>query len=438
MTFPEKVKSTLEDIIDKMSLSINSFVNNPDRDFIRKRKLTFQKIMQLILSMGSGCINHELLKFFEYDPSLPTLSAFYQQRSKLNSKAFPHLLKEFNSKFPLSFFKGKYYLLACDGSGFNIARDPDDPLTFCKPSKASALGFNMVHATALYDIFNKRYLDIIVQPVHKQNEYLALCNLMDQYSYGGSPIIIGDRGFASYNVYAHAIENNIDFIIRSKDVNVMRMLGVSTLSDSMDITREFLLTRSNSAKKHRQPEKESQYRYIYKTTAFDYIDPNDKTDEYSLTLRIVRFQIENGEFINVITTLSKDAFSSEEIKECYLYRWGIETSFRDLKHTIGTENFHSKKYKYVELEIFSRIILYNFCSIITLHVPIAVSNRKHNYQVNFSMAMKICFDFLRNYQKTVIDVETLIRKYILPIKLERSFKRRKRCQPPISFSYRYA
>ncbi len=75
-------------------------------------------MMHLIISMESGSLNHELLKFFEYDSSLPTGSAFYQQRSKLSVSAFRHLSKEFNLKFPLENFCGKYYLIACDGSEF--------------------------------------------------------------------------------------------------------------------------------------------------------------------------------------------------------------------------------------------------------------------------------------------------------------------------------
>lgn len=97
MTFPEIVKTTLWDIIDEMSRSLSSFVKNPDKDFIRKRKLDFKKMMHLIISMESGSLNHELLKFFEYDSSVPTGSAFYQQRSKLSVSAFRHLLKEFKS-----------------------------------------------------------------------------------------------------------------------------------------------------------------------------------------------------------------------------------------------------------------------------------------------------------------------------------------------------
>ena len=392
MTFPEIVKTTLWDIIDEMSHSLSSFVKNPDKDFLRKRKLDFKKMMHLIISMESGSLNHELLKFFEYDSSVPTNSAFYQQRSKLSVSAFRHLLKEFNLKFPLEKFRGKYYLIACDGSEFNIARNPDDPDTFHEPNGKSVSGFNMVHTISLYELCSKRYLDLEVQPGRLKNEFQAICNLMDRYTYGGSPIFIADRGFSSYNVFAHAIENNVDFLIRAKDLNVQRFLGVEILLDKLDTTVELILTRTQSKKKHKHPE-------------------------------------------NIITTLSEEDFTPDDIKYCYNLRWGIETSFRDLKHTIGAINLHSKKTEYVAFELWSRLILYNFCSIIILHVPVKSRNRKHEYQVNFSLAMKICFDFLRGVAPP--NVESLISKYILPIRPDRNYARQHRVQKPASFSYRF-
>ena len=71
MTFPEIVKTTLWDIIDEMSHSLSSFVKNPDKDFIRKRKLDFKKMMHLIISMESGSLNHELLKFSNFLSMIP-------------------------------------------------------------------------------------------------------------------------------------------------------------------------------------------------------------------------------------------------------------------------------------------------------------------------------------------------------------------------------
>ena len=161
---------------------------------------------------------------------------------------------------------------------------------------------------------------------------------MVRYAYGGLPIFIADRGFSSYNVFVHAIENKVDFLIRAKDLNVQRFLGVEILLDKLDTTVELILTRTQSKKKHKHPE-------------------------------------------NIITTLSKEDFTPDDIKYCYNLRWGIETSFRDLKHTIGATNLHSKKTEFVAFELLSRLILYNFCSIVILHVPVKSKNRKYEYQV---------------------------------------------------------
>ena len=80
--------------------------------------------------MESGSLNHELLKFLSMIPQFLRTLLFIN-----NVPNFPFLhsvtfSKEFNLKFPLEKFRGKYYLIACDGSEFNIARNPDDPDTF--------------------------------------------------------------------------------------------------------------------------------------------------------------------------------------------------------------------------------------------------------------------------------------------------------------------
>ncbi|EOS46809.1 MAG: transposase [Lachnospiraceae bacterium] len=49
-------------------------------------------------------------------------------------------------------------------------------------------------------------------------------------------------------------------------------------------------------------------------------------------------------------------------------RWGIETSFRELKHTLSLNKLHSKKTAHIHQEIFAKAIIYNFCSVITMHV----------------------------------------------------------------------
>jgi len=435
MSFPKKVRSTLWGIVDLMAQNLAPFVKNPEKDFSRNRKLGFTELIRFCISMESGCVSHELLKHFRFAPDkVPSASAFIQQRAKLLPDAFRHLLLQFNLGFPAKKFKGKYSLIAADGCEFNIARNPNDSSTFHPSNGKSKRGFNLIHTISLFDLVSKRYLDMVSQPGREKNEFSALCQLMDRYAYGGCPIFIADRGFASCNVFAHAMEQGFFFAIRAKDINTKRLLGISHLPCEIDRRADIILTRSNAKKKRLHPEFAPLYRYICKAVTFDFI--TDSQPEYHMHLRIVRFKTADGKYENIITNLSDDEFPSDEIKLLYNLRWGIETSYRDLKHTIGTANFHSKNPQYIEYEVLCRMTLYNFCTVITREVPIEKKTGKWEYQVNLSMAIKICFSFLKSHAEAE-NVNGLIGRYILPIRPGRTFARLLRFQIPASFAYRF-
>lgn len=98
-------------------------------------------------------------------------------------------------------------------------------------------------------------------------------------------------------------------------------------------------------------------------------------------------------------------------------RWEIETSFRELKYAVGLTSLHSKKREYITQEIWARLILYNFCEIITAHVVIDKCTQKHVYQVNYTFAIHICRYFIsKMVEKSPPDVEALISKEILPVR----------------------
>ena len=437
MTLPERVKAHLWGDISQMSEDPGRFAKKPLADFTRTRKLDFENLLRFLISMQSGTTAHELLKFFNYDTEIISNSAFYQQRLKLLPAAFSYLLRQFNSHFPPVLYKGRYSLVGCDGCEFNIARNPDDSDTFHPSSGQSLRGFNSLHTISLYDLLGKRYLDCVFQPGMKKNEFRAICDLADRYDYGGTPIFIADRGFSCYNFFAHAIEKGFFFLVRMKDINAKRLLGLHSLPEQLDAHAEIILTRNQSKKTRIRPDLASQYRYISQEVTFDYIQ-HGSSDEYPLHLRIVRFEVAEGVYENMATNLPDDVLSGE-IKHLYNLRWGIETSFRDLKKTIGTVNFHSKKVEYIVQEIWARLILFNFCAVITLHVVISQRDTKYVYQVNFAMAVKICHHFIRlRAGEPPPDVEALIGSYTLPIRLGRSFARQHRFQPPASFCYRFS
>ena len=139
----------------------------------------------------------------------------------------------------------------------------------------------------------------------------------------------------------------------------------------------------------------------------------------------------------VITNLDPDAFPPSELKNLYAMRWGIETSFRSLKYTMGLLHFHAKKVEHILQEIFARLIMYNFSELITSHVVIQKGSNKYVYKANFSAAVHICRQlFLGNVSPP--QAETLIARAVSPFRPGRSSPRRFSPKSTVSFIYRIA
>ncbi|QOR36006.1 hypothetical protein IMX26_04105 [Clostridium sp. 'deep sea'] len=50
--YPCFIKSKLTSIINGMSLNKDQYVRNPKSDFTRKRKISFETVLNLLISMG--------------------------------------------------------------------------------------------------------------------------------------------------------------------------------------------------------------------------------------------------------------------------------------------------------------------------------------------------------------------------------------------------
>lgn len=211
-----------------------------------------------------------------------------------------------------------------------------------------------------------------------------------------------------------------------------------TLDGAFDQEIHLTLTKKQTKEFRNRPEI---YKVLPATSSFDFLDMEENWF-YPISFRVVRFLLQSGDYETVITNLSTAEFSPDELRDLYHLRWGIETSFRALKYTIGLTHFHAKKQESITQEIFARMILYNFAEMITSHVVISQKDKRHLYQVNFTVAVHVCRHFLRSKgDGPPPDVEALIRKNILPIRLTRPGQRntrRIRSKSAISFVYRVA
>lgn len=435
MKYSNVVKAMLFTSIHELAANPEHYVLHPGKDFSRNRKLGFQRLLLMLLTMEGDCIKEELYRYFGRSTDTPSKAAFYKQRKKVKEDAFRSLLVSFTQKCQKKLLKGKYSLVACDGSAADIFRNPDDSDTFFEPNGKSTRGFNQIHINAFFSVLDKKFTDLLIQPARKRNEYSAFCQMVDRSESDTPVIYLCDRGYASYNAFAHVIENGQFFVMRCTDDKTEKILGFPLDNiQQLDYHVERILSRSQSKKKRFHPEQEEQYRFVCKNVPMDYITQGHP--EYRLSLRIIRIELSDSCYENLITNLPELDFDFDDLKDLYCLRWDEETSFRDLKYPLCLKAFHSQKYEYIIQEVWARAILYNFCSEIAMAVEIPEKKRKYVYQVNYSEAIKICRDFLRIHDGTTLDVEGLIAQNILPVRPGRTFPRQARFKLPISFCYR--
>ena len=365
---PNVLKENLDSAIQEVvsDFKENYHINNHNSDFSRKRVLTMETVINLLLSMQGGSLKKEL-----YDAGVSvSASAFVQQRDKIPWTVMEEIFESFNSKCKdTKTYKG-YRVLAIDGTTINMARNPKSDSFVINNSTPK--GYNQLHVNPLYDVLNKTYQYCVIQPQPQQDEVGALLFMMKWYEFKEKTLIVADRGYESYNIFAH-IQNtpNTDFLIRVKqDRTAMREIGKLPMTE-LDTDVSFTITTTQT-----KEDKENGYILLQTRKKEDRIYSNktragrwDFPSPYPMKIRVVRFKLDTGEYETLATSLPR-SITLAEIKELYHARWGIETAFRELKYGIGLVNLHGKKDDFVRQEIFSAMIMSNFCSRIVNEVVV--------------------------------------------------------------------
>ena len=431
MNKSKHLRNILNHVISVVSNSPSLFSVNPKSDFARNRKLSFETVIKNVICMEAGSLIDELLKLNDYSSFTPTSSAFVQARSKIKHDAFKTIFDTFNQKSLVTKTLKGYRLLAIDGTVLPIDNSFADEETTLQKINNSDKTFSAFHLNASYDLLECTYDDLVIQGQANFDENGAFVQLVDQYN-GNKAIFIADRGYESFNGVEHVSHSENKYLIRVKDIHsktsIMKSFGSLPNNEfDIDVSRLFTRNCTNEIKKH--PEI---YKYLPRNQRFDYFDEN-KDIPYEFHTKIVRFKITDDTYECIITNLDRNEFTMEEIKELYHKRWGIETSFRELKYAIGLSALHSKKRELIKQEIYARILLYNFSQRIIQKIKIKKKSTRYLYQVNFTRAFHIIRAFLRKKSGVPLNVESLIAKEILPIRPNRSntrpLKRKRQIEP---------
>lgn len=425
-----QIKNFLIHSIDSLQNQRDKIFVNPKTDFSRTQKISFRQTILFPMLMDNHATSSELVDFFP-ENCVPSQAAMSYRRDQIKPEAFEFLFKDFTSKLPCPKTYAGMRLVAVDGSRINTPYNPKDPESFLK-CYSDRRGTNQLHLNALYDILNGTFLDAMVQNRHSFNETKAFCDMVDRYSDDTPTLFLADRGYTSFNIFAHIRDRKHHFLIRIQEKMAKNLFTDSELSLN-DSTFDRMDTIQIGRRLTHVTKKLRNYHWISSHRNFDALEPKS-SEIYTLPVRLLKFPISETQDEYILTDLTSEQCSIEEVKKIYHLRWGIETAFRFLKYAANLLEFHSLKHTFQLQEIYAKLTFYNFCAAIQANLTKQEWTGKiHKTKINKSYVFDIVLRFLKG---RISDIESLVSKKRVSDRPGRNFKRNMQNQRAVTLNNR--
>ena len=384
------------------------------RFFSRKSHISLETLVYFFLQLGAKSLKCNLDEFRKMLPKDVTLSGLCQKRDKLSVNGIIELLWAMNQFFSRGYTKTykKLRILAVDGTDISIITNPEDTASYFNSSpKAKGKenrnkGFNMCHLTAFYDVLTHTYVDAVFSPRRDSSERRDLADLLESLKrkMDSSPspqqpknLILADRGFECLDLLMMVADIGQYFLFRAKSPSCCSsILHSRELPDELE---EFDADRVIDAcweKKTPSKLRPDGYGYVGHKAG------TKRNPTRVFKLRIVKSKLpskdRNGkpQYEYLVTNLPRSEFDLEDIHRLYWKRWGIETSFRTLKHTLAGIYFHSEDRERIAKEMWFSLIRANLFN--RLADEFYVENESDNgkkYVLDFKLFASRCYGLLR-------------------------------------------
>lgn len=397
---------------------------NSENSFIRDRKMNFKKVILYGLNKRGLTSKMEIEDFTKLvnmtDISAP---AVLKQRLKLNGKIYLDMMqenlkgfyKEFKSEVKL--FHG-YILSAIDGSDFEIpnTKKVREKYNELHPEESVA----RATISNMFDVLNHYVMDTIIDKYDSSERKMAKENYNNvsklKIPY---PIIrTMDRGYASIVDMYYSNKSNDKYVVRLR---------------SKDFKKQIQNMKSND-EIIKLPYQYDRIRY-YKDDYPEFYKIMEETKE-DIEIRIVIIDNKNCEKIILATNLSQEEINYEEMVELYKLRWEIELNYHSLKESLKIETITSSNDIIIYQDIYSQMLVYNLIQAFKQDAEknIDQTKYKNKMKVNMNMAVgfvkkalvKIILEEDKEIQNNMFDLlEQKIEKYLIPIKKDRHYPRKK-------------
>lgn len=318
--------------------------------FTRNRKIPCEDLLLMTLNKQGKNTSFEIRDFMINKKGdkeeMYSDEAYLKQRRHLN----PEVFKEMNKIYLDDFYgekefvqrKNGYIVFAIDGSKEEIPNTPRNREEFGYAENQGGVNVARALLSSIYDVYNHFYVDVEIDKYTSSEIELAKINIEKMKKIVGEEkiLIIFDRGYPSIEFFYWLEKRKLKFLIRlkSKDYKEEKeQMG----SDDEIIELKYSNSRLQSIKK--------KYPKIYKELK------GKSGKEY----RFTKIEISEKNTENLISNLTKEEFSKEDIKQLYSKRWEIEKSYDSIKNKLKIESFTGKLPIFVYQDIYAQVFVYN-------------------------------------------------------------------------------
>lgn len=399
---------------------------NSIKDFTRKRKMNFEKLIHYILNKRGLCTNMEVNNFFNKinEDTDMSAQALLDQRLKLNPKVFVDLNIEYLQGFYNEYkdidvknYKG-YILKAIDGSDFEIPNTSNAKKEYGMVKSQVGETIARTSVSMCYDLLNQYILDVIPERYRTSELEMAKAHMnkdtmiTEKYK----SIYVMDRNYVSLEFLIYMEKNNIKFVSRLQSTYYQKEIKNMK---SFDEIIELQHTRDRLNKRYFKDE-------ILRLYA---------KEKQSTKVRIIKYILNTGEIEYLITNMEE--LSYDDVVEIYKKRWGIETMYYSIKSKLQIEKFTSSKKVIIEQDLYSGVLVYNMIQTMKNEATEEIEQKKykHEMKVNENVAIGLFKDEMINILLEEDDEKRLKRydklckkllKYKIPIRKDRQNKIQRR------------
>ena len=394
-------------------------------DFTRDRKLTFERVVGVLINMPRKSLSLELDELFKQlnlGICFCGKSAFSQARKKLKHCFF----EDWNEVLFINFYKQEervkrwkgFILLGVDGSTAHLFEDAKGKIASHFGKYKGAITARLMCS---FDVLNQISYRSSIAPITTSENEIArnwLPQMQEDLAVLKKVLPLYDMKFPGFAFAYEHIANGIDFVMRMP-------LGFNVLvhnfmkSDKKDTVQKWYPPK-NAIKELKQRGYE--------------ID-----GESFIKVRLVKIPLDSGiTEVLVSTLLDKREYPYKDFQPLYFQRWGSETNFDYWKNKAQIEIISGHSVEAIHQDYYATIFTANLHSLLREECEeellISTQNRKYEYALNRNVGLGLLKGrilqllFLDNPKPILEELHRLFLFHLEPVRPNRQFPRKKRIQ----------